>query len=47
MDRRVDITDVTTPQGVMFSYSVEWYEETNLNIKWKLKHQPSSSEIYF
>jgi hypothetical protein len=30
MDRRVDITDVTTPIEVQFSYSVEWYEEPNL-----------------
>lgn len=32
MDRRIDITDVTVPQTVQFSYSVEWYPE---QIEWK------------
>jgi hypothetical protein len=41
MDRRVDITDVTTPQGVMFSYSVEWYEEVN-QLEYQVEAQAST-----
>ena len=33
MARRVDITNTAVPQTVTFSYSVEWYEESEL--KWK------------
>jgi hypothetical protein len=53
MDRRVDITDVTTPQEVQFSYSVEWYEEPNLLWKHRMSRYaesrflPSSFEIHW
>lgn len=53
MDRRVDITDVTTPQEVQFSYSVEWYEEPNLEWKDRMSRYaesrflPSSFEIHW
>eukprot|EP00339_Tiarina_fusa_P021999 CAMPEP_0117037924 /NCGR_PEP_ID=MMETSP0472-20121206/26724_1 /TAXON_ID=693140 ORGANISM="Tiarina fusus, Strain LIS" /NCGR_SAMPLE_ID=MMETSP0472 /ASSEMBLY_ACC=CAM_ASM_000603 /LENGTH=629 /DNA_ID=CAMNT_0004748019 /DNA_START=42 /DNA_END=1931 /DNA_ORIENTATION=- len=53
MDRRVDITDVNTPQEVQFSYSVEWYEERNLLWKDRMtryaesRFLPSSFEIHW
>ena len=53
MDRRVDITDVDTPQDVQFSYSVEWYEERNLLWKNRMtkyadsRFLPSSFEIHW
>jgi hypothetical protein len=53
MDRRVDITDVSTPQQVQFSYSVEWYEERNLLWKNRMtryaesRFLPSSFEIHW
>jgi hypothetical protein len=53
MDRKVDITDVDTPQMVQFSYSVEWYEEPNLTWKNRLtryadsRFVPASFEIHW
>jgi hypothetical protein len=42
MDRRVDITDVEVPQQVQFSYSVEWYEESNLPWKYRKRRYTDS-----
>jgi hypothetical protein len=53
MDRRVDITDVNTPQVVQFSYSVEWYDEPSLLWKNRMtryaesRFLPSSFEIHW
>jgi hypothetical protein len=53
MDRRVDITDVDKPQTVQFSYSVEWYDEPNLQWKDRMSRYaesrflPSSFEIHW
>mmetsp|Transcript_16580 Transcript_16580/g.24477 ORF Transcript_16580/g.24477 Transcript_16580/m.24477 type:complete len:632 (+) Transcript_16580:28-1923(+) len=52
MDRRVDITDVTSPIEVQFSYSVEWFED---ELEWKHRMSrysdsrflPSSFEIHW
>ena len=52
MDRRVDITDISEPQHVKFSYSVEWNMES---LPWKdrmtryadSKFVPSSFEIHW
>ena len=52
MDKRVDITDVTNPKTVQFSYSVEWYPE---QLEWKdrltryteSRFVPASFEIHW
>jgi hypothetical protein len=52
MDRRVDITDTSTPISVQFSYSVEWFED---ELTWKdrmtryadSRFLPSSFEIHW
>lgn len=52
MDRRVDITDVSEPIEVQFSYSVEWFED---ELEWKHRMSrysdsrflPSSFEIHW
>merc|ERR1712113_1180856 len=52
-DRRVDISDVTSPQSVQFSYSVEWIEEPQLLWKHRMtryaesRFLPSSFEIHW
>jgi Endomembrane protein 70 len=53
MERRVDITNTDTPKSVKFSYSVEWYEEPELEWKDRLtryaesRFLPSSFEIHW
>lgn len=53
MDRRVDITDVTRPKSVQFSYSVEWYDEPDLLWKNRMtryadsRFLPGSFEIHW
>jgi len=53
MDRRVDITDVTSPMSVQFSYSVEWYDEPDLTWKNRMSRYaesrflPSRFEIHW
>ena len=43
MARRVDITNTNVPQTVTFSYSVEWYEEEELEWKDRL----NASQLQF
>lgn len=53
MDRRVDISDTSTPTKVKFSYSVEWYEEPELQWKDRMtryadsRFVPNSFEIHW
>ena len=53
MELREDITDVTTPKEVQFSYSVEWHEEPNLLWKHRMtryadsRFLPKSFEIHW
>ena len=53
MDRRVDVTNVEVPKTVTFSYSVEFFEETDLKWKDRLTRYadsqfvPSSFEIHW
>ena len=52
MDRRVDITDITEPKEVSFSYSVEWFDD---ELAWKdrlsryadSRFVPASFEIHW
>ena len=53
MDRRVDITDTKQDRHIQFSYSVEWFDEPNLNWKDRMtryaesRFLPSSFEIHW
>mmetsp|Transcript_7532 Transcript_7532/g.11385 ORF Transcript_7532/g.11385 Transcript_7532/m.11385 type:complete len:636 (+) Transcript_7532:64-1971(+) len=53
LERKVDITDASRPIEVQFSYSVEWYDEPELNWKDRMtrysdsRFLPSSFEIHW